>query len=88
ICIHFTRRVALFYMFFYFYIISYYLFNYSSKINGFLTKNYKIFCFGGLLIVGLFLYIFGKYHYYQIERLHKIQYYRNIVQQNISLEPI
>ncbi|APC96136.1 hypothetical protein IBE10_06010 [Francisella tularensis subsp. novicida] len=88
ICFQFTRRVALIYMFFYFSIISYYIYNYSSKINEILTKNYKIFCFGGLIIVGLFLYIFGKYHYYQIARLHKIQYYRNLGQQNISLEPI
>ncbi|APC91294.1 MULTISPECIES: DUF6056 family protein [Francisella] len=88
ICFQFTRRVALIYMFFYFSIISYYIYNYPSKINDFLTKNYKIFCFAGLVIVGLFLYIFGKYHYYEIARFNKMQYYRNIGQENISLEPI
>lgn len=88
ICFQFTRRVALIYMFFYFSIISYYIYNYPSKINKFLTKNYKIFCFAGLVIVGLFLYIFGKYHYYEVARFNKMQYYRNIGQENISLEPI
>lgn len=88
ICFQFTRRVALIYMFFYFSIISYYIYNYPSKINNFLTKNYKIFCFAGLVIVGLFLYIFGKYHYYEVARFNKMQYYRNIGQENISLEPI
>ena len=88
ICFQFTRRVALIYMFFYFSIISYYIYNYPSKINKFLTNNYKIFYFAGLVIVGLFLYIFGKYHYYEVARFNKMQYYRNIGQENISLEPI
>ena len=88
ICFQFERRLSMIYMLFYFSIIIYYIYNYSDKLINLITKHYKLFIFGALIMAFLFLYIFSKYYYYETLRFNKIKYYKNIGKEKIILKPI